>query len=52
MEHRLATCYKNINLTSIAQHFNLYHNSHVRFKDIPQLNLKIIGRANSYTEKK
>ena len=52
MEYWLPTCNKNINLSSIAEHFNLYHNSHTLPKDKPQLNLKIIDRANSYTERK
>ena len=42
MEHWLATYNKNINLFSIVEHFNLYHNSHTLSKDKPQLNLKII----------
>ena len=52
VEHWLATCNKNVNLSSIAEHFNLYHNSHNLFKDKPLLSLKIIDRANSYTERK
>ena len=39
-------------LSSIAEHFNLYHNSHILSKDKPLLNLKIIDRANRYTERK
>ena len=52
MEHWLATCNKNVYLSSTAEHFNLYHNSHFLFKDKPLLNLKIIDRASSYTERK
>ena len=52
MEHWLATCNKNVNLSSIAVHFNLYHNSHILSKDKPLLSLKIIDRANNYTERK
>ena len=52
MEHWLATCNKNVNLSCIAEHFNLYHNSHIISKDKPLLSLKIIDRANSYTERK
>ena len=51
MEHRLATCNKNVHLSCIAEHFNLYHNSHILSKDKP-LSLKIIYRANNYTERK
>ena len=47
MEHWLATCNKNVNLSSIAEHFNLYHNCHILSKDKPLLSLKIIDRANS-----
>ena len=35
VEHWLATCNKNVNLSSIAEHFNLYHNSHILSKDKP-----------------
>ena len=52
MEHWIATCNKNINLSSIAEHCNLYYNSHTLSKDKPLLNLKIIDRDNSYTERK
>ena len=52
VEHGLATCNKNVNLSSIAEHFNLYHNSHILSKDKPLLSLKIIDRANNYTERK
>ena len=52
VEHWLATCNKNVNLSSIAEHFNLYHYSHILSKDKPLLSLKIIDRANSYTERK
>ena len=48
----IATCNKNVNLSSIAEHFNLYHNSHILSKDKPLLSLKIIDRANNYTERK
>ena len=40
VEHWLATCNKNVNLSSIAEHFNLYHNSHILSKDKPLLSLK------------
>ena len=33
LEHWLAKCNKNSNLSSIAEHFNLYHNSHTLSKD-------------------
>ena len=52
MEHWLATCNINVNLSIIAEHFNLDHNSHILSKDKPLLSLKIIDRANSYTERK
>ena len=52
VEHWLAICNKNVNLSSIAEHFNLYHNSHILSKDKPLLSLKIIDRANNYTERK
>ena len=54
VEHWLATCNKNVNLSSrlIAEHFNLYRNSHILSKDKPLLSLQIIDRANSYTERK
>ena len=52
VEHWLATCNKNVNLSSIAEHFNLYHNSHILSKDKPLLSLKIIDRANNYKERK
>ena len=51
VEHWLATCNKNVNLSGIAQHFNFYQNSHILSKDKPLLSLKIIDRANSYTER-
>ena len=41
MKHGLAKRNKNINLSSISQHFNLYHNTHIFSKDKLQLNLKI-----------
>ena len=37
VEHWLATCNKNVNLSSIAEHFNLYHNSHILSKNKPLL---------------
>ena len=52
VEHWLATFNKNVNLSSVAEHFNLYHNSHILSKDKPLLSLKIIDRANNYTERK
>ena len=53
VERWLATCNKSFNLSSIAEHFNLYHNSHILSKDKPLLSLKIINRANCYnTERK
>ena len=50
VEHRPATCNKNVNLPSIAEHFNLCHNSHILSKYKPLLSLNIIDKANSYTE--
>ena len=44
MEHWLGTCNKNVNLASIAENFNLYHNSHILSKDKPLLHRKIIDR--------
>ena len=52
MEHWQATCNKNVNLSSIVEHFNLCHNSHTLSKDKSLLNLKIIDRVNSYAERK
>ena len=52
VEHWLATCNENINLSSVAEHFNLYHNSHTLSKDKPQLKLKIIDRASSCMDSK
>ena len=51
VEHRLATCNKNVKLSSIVEHFNLYHNNPTLSEDKPLLNLKIIDRANSYKKK-
>ena len=51
MEHWLATCNKSVNLSIIAEYFNLYLNSYTRFKNKPQFNLKIIDRTNSYSER-
>ena len=42
VEHWLNTCNKNVNLSSIAEHFNLYHNSHILSKDKPLLSLKLL----------
>ena len=42
VEHWLATCNKNVNLSSIAEHFNLYYNSYILSKYKPLLSLKII----------
>ena len=52
MKYWLTTCNKNVNLSSITEHFNLYHNSHILSKDKPLLSLKIIDRANSYMKRK
>ena len=52
IKYWLPTCNKNINLSSIAEYFNLYHNSHTLSKNKPLLHLKFINRANSCTERK
>ena len=52
MEHWLSKYNKYINLSSIAEHFNLNHNSQTFSKDKPQLNLKVIDRANSLRKEK
>ena len=45
MEHWLATCNKNINLSSLVEHFKLHHNSHAPSENKAQLNLSTIDRA-------
>ena len=52
VEHWLAICNKNVNLSSIAEHFNIYHNSHILSKDKSPLSQKIIDRAHGYTKRK
>ena len=51
VEHWLATCNKNVILSSIAEHFNYHNYSHILSKNKPLLSLKIIDIANNYIER-
>ena len=52
VEHWLATCTINVNLSSIAEHFNLYHNSHILSKKKPLLNLKLLTQLIAIRKEK